>query len=353
MTAQERQIIRDYLYSHDFDTLQGGYNHDSKFIVESVRAGGLNFEVAVLRDGWCYSRSDGNTVIPEEYFGIKVDAALVDYHGCTNSSAYCGTVTIPDSIEVVVVKGCSDKLQFALEHPDKHPVFILSDGSLVEKETGCLIFHNHPFLEPDLKGLKSIGKYIVSSDRHRLVIPDNIERIMPEALQGSVQILDITGRNTVLDKGAFRSLEVSDEVRINRPLREVAHILGEFRYDRRNQRDPKITLKAPELDTVPSINPGFFRVTRTDNDAVTEVNIINIAYYSPIRVERYDGMMTGTRIVFNAFDCERGMTLDVYESPEAVAEKIRESLGRLSENAGSLVMLATRMAESIRSKKER
>lgn len=198
------------------------------------------------------------------------------------------------------------------------------------------------------KGLVSIGssafaKTFLSS----IDIPNTVKKIGANAFNTIKESIIVPPGIEEIGKNAF---VLTKKIRINTPKNQI-----KCRYSDLCNAAPNGTLVFAEPQPCHDYSdiPGYIRVTQIHDSFpssnvdwyydITDINTNYIVNLKPVSIKR-DHIVEGTTITL-AIRYDHVIVIDVYESPKLVAEKIRKSLERLTQEAGGIAGLFHQLEE--------
>lgn len=188
------------------------------------------------------------------------------------------------------------------------------------------------------QGVSKIGDILIAKECDEFNIPSSIESINSAHLKCK----------SIRFEGDLPKLgDISDvyakKIYVNSPLkdipREVYEKLSNVSTDVKGF-NTKVITKKPELSTKTPNTPGYIGLTRVDNDEYEYINPRYIVKMEPVSFEKYDGIETGTRVLYAAHDSlSETYYFDYYEKLFDVDNKIKDAKEALAKSIGGLAGL--------------
>lgn len=307
---------------------------------------------AVLTDmcGYCsirsvFTKTDGVSGIPIEWtvVGVCSTKGVPKRHEFMNKRI----VLLPSSIEYIAMEGkygCSSFVFDVGEDNSQYKSNIRSYnyptcGAVFSKDgTELLSCESQTPEYGYFQGVSKIGDILIAKECDEFNIPSSIESINSAHLKCK----------SIRFEGDLPKLgDISDvyakKIYVNSPLKDIPkdvyEKLSNVSTDVKGF-NTKVITKKPELSTKTPNTPGYIGLTRVDNDEYEYINPRYIVKMEPVSFEKYDGIETGTRVLYAAHDSQsETYYFDYYEKLFDVDHKIKDAQETLAKSIGGLAGL--------------
>lgn len=252
-------------------------------------------------------------------------------------------VSLPSSVEYIAMEGKYGCSNFVFDI-DKDSSHYKSDicstcGAVFSKDgTELLSCESQTPNYGYFQGVNKIGDILITKECDEFNIPSSIESINSAHLKCK----------SIRFEGDLPKLgDISDvyakKIYVNSPLKDIPkdvyEKLSNVSTDVKGF-NTKVITKKPELSTKTPNTPGYIGLTRVDNDEYEYINPRYIVKMEPVSFEKYDGIETGTRVLYAAHDSQsETYYFDYYEKLFDVDHKIKDAQETLAKSIGGLAGL--------------
>lgn len=292
-----------------------------------------------------FTTTDGVSGIPIEWtvVGVCSTEGVPKRHEMMNKRI----ILLPSSIEYIAMEGkygCSSFVFDVGEDNSQYKSDIRSYnnpacGAVFSKDgTELLSCESQTPEYGYFQGVSKIGDILIAKECDEFNIPSSIESINSAHLKCK----------SIRFEGDLPKLgDISDvyakNIYVNSPLkdipRDVYEKLSNVSTDVKGF-NTKVITKKPELSTKTPNTPGYIGLTRVDNDEYEYINPRYIVKMEPVSFEKYDGIETGTRVLYAAHDSlSETYYFDYYEKLFDVDNKIKDAKEALAKSIGGLAGL--------------
>lgn len=292
-----------------------------------------------------FTTTDGVSGIPIEWtvVGVCSTEGVPKRHEMMNKRI----ILLPSSIEYIAMEGkygCSSFVFDVGEDNSQYKSDIRSYnnpacGAVFSKDgTELLSCESQTPEYGYFQGVSKIGDILIAKECDEFNIPSSIESINSAHLKCK----------SIRFEGDLPKLgDISDvyakKIYVNSPLkdipRDVYEKLSNVLTDVKGF-NTKVITKKPELSTKTPNTPGYIGLTRVDNDEYEYINPRYIVKMEPVSFEKYDGIETGTRVLYAAHDSlSETYYFDYYEKLFDVDNKIKDAKEALAKSIGGLAGL--------------
>lgn len=193
-----------------------------------------------------------------------------------------------------------------------------------------------------LRGVNKIGDISITGECVEFNIPSSIKSINSAHLKC----------NSIRFEGDLPKLgDISDvyakKIYVNCPLKDIpkdafeklSNVLTDVKYRGEFSFNARLITKKPKLSTKTPNASGLIGLTRVDNDEYEYINPRYIVKMEPVSFEKYDGIETGTRVLYAAHGTQQAISVDYYEKLIDVDNKIKDAQETLAKSIGGLAGL--------------
>lgn len=292
-----------------------------------------------------FTKTDGVSGIPIEWtvVGVCSTEGVPKRHEIMNKRI----VLLPSSIEYIAMEGkygCYS-LVFDVGEDNSHyksdvrSYYNPTCGAVFSKDgTELLSCESQTPEYGYFQGVSKIGDILIAKECDEFNIPSSIESINSAHLKCK----------SIRFEGDLPKLgDISDvyakKIHVNCPLKDIPkdvyEKLSNVSTDVKGF-NTKVITKKPELSTKTPNTPGYIGLTRVDNDEYEYINPRYIVKMEPVSFEKYDGIETGTRVLYAAHDSQsETYYFDYYEKLFDVDHKIKDAQETLAKSIGGLAGL--------------
>lgn len=261
-------------------------------------------------------------------------------------------VELPSTIEYIAMEGEYGCYSFLfdidkgnshyrsnIDYKDYHTAY----GTVYSKDGTELLSAGLQTLDYSVfHGINKIGDISIEKECDEFNIPSSIKSINSVHLE--CKSIRFEGD---LPKLGDISDVYSEKIYVNHPLKDIpkdvyeklSNVLTGVKYHGVPSFIARVITKKPKLSTKVPAAPGFIGLTRVDNDEYEYVNPRYIIKMEPVLFEKYDGIETGTRVLYAAHGTQQAISVDYYEKLLDVDCKIKEAQEALAKSIGSLAGL--------------
>ena len=292
-----------------------------------------------------FTTTDGVSGIPIEWtvVGVCSTEGVPKRHEMMNKRI----ILLPSSIEYIAMEGkygCSSFVFDVGEDNSQYKSDIRSYnnpacGAVFSKDgTELLSCESQTPEYGYFQGVSKIGDILIAKECDEFNIPSSIESINSAHLKCK----SIRFEGDLPKLGDISDVYVK-KIYVNSPLkdipRDVYEKLSNVLTDVKGF-NTKVITKKPELSTKTPNTPGYIGLTRVDNDEYEYINPRYIVKMEPVSFEKYDGIETGTRVLYAAHDSlSETYYFDYYEKLFDVDNKIKDAKEALAKSIGGLAGL--------------
>ena len=300
---------------------------------------------AVITSSYC--RSIPSKFTTEKHFSdIPIEWTVVGVCSIVKATSRDKRiVSLPASVEYIAMEGKYGCYNFLFEVDEDNPYY---KSKIFSSYPACGVVFSKDGTEllsaglqtPDhsvFHGVNKIGDISIENECDKFNIPSYIEAINSAHLK--CKSIRFEGD---LPKLGYISNMYAEKIYVNCPLKylskdgyeKISNLLTEDEGFK-----ARVITKKPELSTETPAAPGFIGLTRVDNDEYEYVNPRYIIKMEPVSFEKYDGIETGTRVLYAAHGTQQAISVDYYEKLLDVDRKIKEAQEALAKSIGGLAGL--------------
>lgn len=292
-----------------------------------------------------FTKTDGVSGIPIEWtvVGVCSTEGVPKRHEIMNKRI----VLLPSSIEYIAMEGKYGCYSFVFDVGEDNSQYKSDIRSYNNPTCGAVFSKDGTELlscesqTPEygyFQGVSKIGDILIAKECDEFNIPSSIESINSAHLKCK----------SIRFEGDLPKLgDISDvyakKIYVNSPLKDIPkdvyEKLSNVSTDVKGF-NTKVITKKPELSTKTPNTPGYIGLTRVDNDEYEYINPRYIVKMEPVSFEKYDGIETGTRVLYAAHDSQsETYYFDYYEKLFDVDHKIKDAQETLAKSIGGLAGL--------------
>lgn len=332
------------------------YTCGEELYTEELLRSGKGEAFAVITSQYCssipsvFTETYGFNDIPIEWTVVGVCSTVKAPRRGENRRK--AVVELPSTIEYIAMEGEYGCYSFLfdidkgnshyksnIDYKDYHTAY----GTVYSKDGTELLCCELQTLEYEyFHGVNKIGDISIENECDEFNIPSYIKAINSAHLK--CKSIRFEGD---LPKLGDISDMYAEKIYVNHPLKDIpkdvyeklSNVLTGVKYHEVPSFIARVITKKPELSTETPAAPGFIGLTRVDNDEYEYVNPRYIVKMEPVSFEKYDGIETGTRVLYAAHGTQSEIYVDYYEKLSDVDRKIKEAQEALAKSIGGLAGL--------------